>query len=165
MPGVICRPYGCIIIQIIYKYTIYMYILHILFIYRLITNIEITYIQYRSGTDDMAAAAATTAQAFRKLVRNGKYTTHTCGLGELGRYAQRAQSYCWQRSKRLSSICELNPKPCPLLEMTEVGTIFRSNGEGTDLRSDLPSYRIFKHGKPVEETDNVKAITIREIMT
>ena len=37
----------------------------------------------------MAAAAATTAQAFRKLVRNGKYTTHTCGLGiELGRYAQ-----------------------------------------------------------------------------
>ena len=31
--------------------------------------------------DDMAAAAATTAQAFRKLVRNGKYTTHTCGLG------------------------------------------------------------------------------------
>ena len=54
--------------------------------------------------------------------------------------------------------CRLNPKPCPLLEMTEVGSPYLDQmGEGIDLRSDLPSYRIFKHGKLVEETDNVKS--------
>ena len=108
----------------------------------------------------MAAAAATTAQAFRKLVRNGKYTTHTCGLGiELGRYAQaNLVTLPSKEAKDFHQFCELNPKPCPLLEMTEVGSPYLNQmGEGIDLRSDLPSYRIFKHGKLVEETDNVKS--------
>ena len=67
----------------------------------------------------MAAAAATTAQAFRKLVRNGKYTTHTCGLGiELGRYAQANLVILPSKeAKDFHQFCELNPKPCPLLEI------------------------------------------------
>lgn len=49
--------------------------------------------------------------------------------------------------------CELNPKPCPLLEMTEVGSweCHKFCPEGLDLRTDVPKYKVFRHGKFEEE--------------
>ena len=44
--------------------------------------------------------------------------------------------------------CELNPKPCPLVSMTEPGNpIFPSDiGDGVDVRSDAPRYLVFRDG-------------------
>jgi uncharacterized protein YcsI (UPF0317 family) len=48
--------------------------------------------------------------------------------------------------------CQRNPKPCPLLDVTEPGdpqpTLVAS---GADLRTDLPRYRVYRHGELVEE--------------
>jgi uncharacterized protein YcsI (UPF0317 family) len=52
--------------------------------------------------------------------------------------------------------CQLNPKPCPVIGMSEVGDA-RVPALGTDLdiRTDLPGYRVWKDGELVEETNDV----------
>lgn len=48
--------------------------------------------------------------------------------------------------------CHRNPRPCPLLDVTEVGdTEPKAAAPGADLRTDLPRYRIWIRGELVEE--------------
>lgn len=48
--------------------------------------------------------------------------------------------------------CHRNPKPCPLLDVTEPGSAEpRYAAPGGDLRTDLPRYRVYEHGKLVDE--------------
>lgn len=52
--------------------------------------------------------------------------------------------------------CQRNPKPCPLLDVTEPGDREpKSVAPGADLRTDLPAYRVWKHGELVEEPAEV----------
>ncbi len=48
--------------------------------------------------------------------------------------------------------CQRNPKPCPLLDVTEPGDPQpRLIAPDVDLRTDVPRYRVYQHGKPVDE--------------
>lgn len=48
--------------------------------------------------------------------------------------------------------CLRNPKPCPLLEVTEPGNPEPVlTAPGADLRTDVPRYRVFRNGKVVDE--------------
>lgn len=52
--------------------------------------------------------------------------------------------------------CHRNPKPCPLLDLTEPGDpVPRAVAPGADLRTDLPAYRVWKYGELVEEPTDV----------
>ena len=52
--------------------------------------------------------------------------------------------------------CQRNPKPCPLLDVTEPGDPEpRFVASGSDLRTDLPAYRIWKDGELVEEPTDI----------
>lgn len=52
--------------------------------------------------------------------------------------------------------CQRNPKPCPLLDVTEPGDPEpKIAAPGSDLRTDLPAYRVWKDGQLEGETDNV----------
>lgn len=52
--------------------------------------------------------------------------------------------------------CQRNPKPCPLLDVTEVGDPQpRLSTPGADLRTDLPKYRIWKNGQLVAEPTDI----------
>lgn len=52
--------------------------------------------------------------------------------------------------------CNRNPKPCPVLDVTEVGSpVPRMVAPTADLRTDLPKYRIYKQGQLVEEVQNI----------
>ena len=52
--------------------------------------------------------------------------------------------------------CQRNPKPCPLLDVTEPGSPEPTAiAPGADLRTDLPGYRIWRDGELVEEPTNV----------
>src|ERR1700755_3140183 len=52
--------------------------------------------------------------------------------------------------------CQLNPKPCPIIGMSEVGD-FRipSLGLDLDIRTDVPRYRIWRDGEVVEEPTDI----------
>src|SRR5438270_11162294 len=48
--------------------------------------------------------------------------------------------------------CQRNPKPCPLLDVTEPGSPEpRYVAPGADLRTDLPRYRVWRHGELADE--------------
>ncbi len=55
--------------------------------------------------------------------------------------------------------CQRNPRPCPLLAVGEPGA-FRlpSLGEGIDLRTDLPRYRVWRGGELAGEAADVRAL-------
>src|SRR5438128_797097 len=48
--------------------------------------------------------------------------------------------------------CQRNPKPCPLLDVTEAGSPEPCLvAAGADLRTDLPRYRVYRDGEPIDE--------------
>ena len=56
--------------------------------------------------------------------------------------------------------CTANPKPCPLIGMASKPGDYRipKLGEDLDIRSDIPSYRIFENGELVDEVNDVRDI-------
>jgi uncharacterized protein YcsI (UPF0317 family) len=54
--------------------------------------------------------------------------------------------------------CHLNPKPCPLLAASAPGD-FRlpTLADDLDIRTDLPRYRVFRHGELVDEPTDIRA--------
>ncbi|MFO7247313.1 MAG: DUF1445 domain-containing protein, partial [Bacillota bacterium] len=52
--------------------------------------------------------------------------------------------------------CQRNPKPCPVLDVTEPGSPVPEQVAPTaDLRTDVPKYRIYRNGELVEETTDL----------
>jgi len=61
--------------------------------------------------------------------------------------------------------CQRNPKPCPVLDVTEPGDPEpRLTAPGADLRTDLPCYRVFREGKLVDEPDDLKSLWRGELV-
>lgn len=53
--------------------------------------------------------------------------------------------------------CQRNPKPCPLLDVTEPGDAEpKAVAAGADLRTDLPAYRVWRNGELVEEPHDIR---------
>jgi uncharacterized protein YcsI (UPF0317 family) len=48
-----------------------------------------------------------------------------------------------------------NPRPCPVLDVTEPGDPVSRMAPHADLRTDLPAYRVWEHGRCVAETGEV----------
>ena len=102
----------------------------------------------------MASDAATA----RGAIRRGKWTQHTSGLAE--RHVQgnlvilpRAWADDFLR------YCQRNPKPCPLLAMSEPGDPrLPALGADIDIRSDVPRYRVWRDGELVDEPTDVSAL-------
>src|SRR6266851_8841740 len=54
--------------------------------------------------------------------------------------------------------CQRNPKPCPLLDVTEPGNPEpKLVAAGADLRTDLPRYRVYRYGELVDEPADLHA--------
>ncbi|MGF6947878.1 uncharacterized protein YcsI (UPF0317 family) [Neobacillus sp. B4I6] len=52
--------------------------------------------------------------------------------------------------------CQRNPKPCPLLDVTEPGSFIPSKiAKNADIRTDIPKYRIYRDGVFTEEVTNI----------
>ncbi|NEA48555.1 putative hydro-lyase [Streptomyces sp. SID10815] len=52
--------------------------------------------------------------------------------------------------------CQRNPKPCPVLDVTDAGATTTVLAEGADLRTDLPRYRVWRYGELVAEPTDVR---------
>ncbi|KNB53935.1 putative hydro-lyase [Streptomyces caatingaensis] len=51
-----------------------------------------------------------------------------------------------------------NPKPCPVLDVTEPGSPATVLAPGADLRTDLPRYRVWRDGEPAGEPTDVTGV-------
>ena len=55
--------------------------------------------------------------------------------------------------------CQRNPRPCPLLAVGSVGDpVLPALGVDIDMRSDLPRYRVWRHGELVAEPTDVREL-------
>ena len=62
--------------------------------------------------------------------------------------------------------CQANPKPCPLIASSAVpGDASLPPLGNIDIRSDVPSYRVFRDGKFVEECNDIKHLWSEDMVT
>jgi uncharacterized protein YcsI (UPF0317 family) len=57
-----------------------------------------------------------------------------------------------------------NPKPCPLLDVTDEGSPVTSLAPGADLRTDLPAYRVWEHGECAAEPTDISGYWREDLM-
>ena len=101
---------------------------------------------------------ANDALAARAAIRRGEWTQHTSGMAE-----RHVQGNLVILPRGLADdflrYCQRNPKPCPLLAMSEPGDPrLPSLGADIDIRSDVPRYRVWRHGELVDEPTDVTAL-------
>jgi uncharacterized protein YcsI (UPF0317 family) len=99
----------------------------------------------------MSVPTTLSPAAARAMMRAGAWTGPTAGLA--AGYAQ-ANLAILPRELAYDFLvfCVRNPKPCPLLDVTDAGSpIPRLAAPGADLRTDAPRYRIYRDGELVDE--------------
>jgi len=96
-----------------------------------------------------------TPREIRRLIREGQWRGDTSGLAR--GYAQANLAILPQNlAFDFLLFCQRNPKPCPLLEVTEPGNpILSQIAKGADVRTDIPRYRIYQKGKCVAQVENI----------
>jgi uncharacterized protein YcsI (UPF0317 family) len=100
--------------------------------------------------------AARTGLEARRLARAG-YLGHTAGMAP--GYVQGNLVVLPEREAfDFLRFCQRNPKPCPLLAVSEPGDPHLPPlGEDLDLRTDLPRYRVWREGVLVDEPSDIRA--------
>jgi uncharacterized protein YcsI (UPF0317 family) len=58
-----------------------------------------------------------------------------------------------------------NPKPCPLLDVTDEGSPVTCLAPGADLRTDLPAYRVWEHGECIAEPTDISGYWREDLMS
>ncbi len=93
----------------------------------------------------------------RARIRGGEHTGPTGGLAR--GYVQTnlvilPEEYAFDFLK----FCVRNPKSCPILEVTDVGSpVPLSMAPEADLRTDVPKYRVYEKGELVDEPTDIRS--------
>lgn len=95
-------------------------------------------------------------QEIRQLCRQKKLTTPTPGLA-LGYVQANLVILPHSLAFEFLLFCQRNPKPCPILDVTDVGSPEpKYIAPGADLRTDLPLYKVYRHGELIDEATDVE---------
>lgn len=97
-----------------------------------------------------------TPREARRIIRAGRYAAPTSGL--CPGYAQ-ANLIVLPKEQAFDFLlfAQRNPKPCPLLEVTDVGSRQASIcATDCDVATDFPKYRIYENGQMVAEVESVE---------
>src|SRR5262249_3889903 len=102
--------------------------------------------------------ASDTAKALRAEIRTGRHTTVTTGLAP-GHLQANLAILPADWAEAFAAFCTANPKPCPLIARSEPGDpTLPGLGDGIDVRTDLPRYRVFRDGVAVSEETDISAL-------
>ena len=101
----------------------------------------------------------------RRAIRAGRHRTHTAGLARgyvQGNVCILPREY----AAEFRAFCERNPKPCPLLAMSEPGDPrLPALGEDLDIRTDVARYRVFRDGVLDGEVPDLKDLWRDDLVT
>lgn len=96
-----------------------------------------------------------TPAELRAIIRNNELIKPTAGMAN--GYAQ-ANLAILKKEHAFDFLlfCQRNPKSCPLLDVTEIGSpIPKFAAQSGDIRTDIPKYRIYKYGELMEEVTDI----------
>lgn len=99
----------------------------------------------------------TTVEEVRMRIRGGEHAGPTGGLARghvQTNLAILPEDYAFDFLK----FCVRNPKSCPILEVTDVGSpVPLSMAPEADLRTDVPKYRVYENGEFVDEPTDIRS--------
>lgn len=103
----------------------------------------------------MAATRINQARFARKVCRTGEHVGPTAVLA--AGYVQ-ANLVVVPESVAADFLlfASKNPKPCPVIEVVKKGSEAIQSAPGSDIRSDLPGYRLYRDGVFVESASNAR---------
>ena len=97
----------------------------------------------------------TTPKEIRQAIRQGRYTGGTAGFAP-GYVQANLVILPLREAYDFLVFCQRNPKPCPLIEVTDPGSPEPVGvAPGADLRSDVPRYRIYRDGRLETEVTDI----------
>jgi uncharacterized protein YcsI (UPF0317 family) len=100
----------------------------------------------------------------RRIIRAGEYSGHTAGVAP--DYVQ--GNVCIlprELALEFAAFCQRNPKPCPLIGMGAPGDPALPDLGDIDIRTDVPRYRVFKHGEAVDEPTDIRKYWTDDLVT
>ncbi len=99
----------------------------------------------------------TDPRKIRGMIRRGEWTKSTRGIA-LGYTQANLAILPKEDAFDFLVFCQRNPKPCPVIEVTEVGDPeTKITAPGADLRTDVPGYCIYRRGELVEEVKDISS--------
>lgn len=108
------------------------------------------------GMIDMRGAVGGARERHR--IRTGGYTGPTAGLAP-GNVQANLVILPRSLAHDFLRFAQANPKPCPVLAVSEAGDPrFPALGRDLDMRTDLPLYRVWRHGELVEEPTDISRL-------
>ena len=102
-------------------------------------------------------AVPQTGREARQLIREGRLSRPTSGVAP---HFVQANLAILPRDVAFEFLlfCQRNPKPCPVIEVMDAGQVEAAlTAPGSDIRTDLSLYKVFKNGELVDEPDNLEA--------
>lgn len=92
----------------------------------------------------------------RRAIRNGEFTANTSGQAP-GFVQCNLAILPKDWAAEFLQFCQKNPKPCPLIAMSDEpgNPLMSAAGQDVDIRTDLPRYRLWRDGKLAEEVSDV----------
>lgn len=102
----------------------------------------------------------------RQAIRKGELQGSTSGLAQ-GLVQANLVILPEQYANDFLRFCQFNPKPCPLVGMSDEpgNPIISVAGKHVDIRKDLPSYRLYKQGELRGELNDVDDIWRDDLVT
>jgi uncharacterized protein YcsI (UPF0317 family) len=98
------------------------------------------------------------AAAVRRAVREGRFDAHTSGLAP-GHVQGNLVVLPRELAEPFLLYCQRNPKPCPVLAVGDPGDpTLPTLGAGIDVRTDVPRYRVWRHGELEGEPTDIRAL-------
>lgn len=94
----------------------------------------------------------------RRAIRDGRQTGQTGALAP-GYVQANLAILPKDFADEFALFCQRNPKPCPLLAMSDPGSpALPTLADDLDIRTDVPAYRVFRDGVAVEDLEDITAL-------
>jgi uncharacterized protein YcsI (UPF0317 family) len=109
--------------------------------------------------------AGWSAQVARAAIRQGQWTGNTSGLAG-GHVQGNVVILPDMLANDFLRYCQRNPKPCPLLAVSEPGEAkLPALGNDIDICSDVPRYRVWRDGVMIEEPTDISHLWRKDLVT
>jgi uncharacterized protein YcsI (UPF0317 family) len=104
-------------------------------------------------------------QELRNKIRSGEHSGITSGFAA-GHVQCNIVILPSTQANDFLRFCQLNPKPCPLIAMSNKPGDFSLPPLGNiDIRTDVPRYRVFRDGQLNEEIDDISSLWRDDLVT
>lgn len=118
-----------------------------------------------SALSVFGAGGINNAAHVRGVIRQGRWTTQTSGLAN-GHVQGNVVILPAAEAGDFLRYCQRNPKPCPVLAVSEPGQAeLPALGADIDICTDLPRYRVWRHGELADEPTDISALWRKDMVT